>query len=369
MVKEFQPVLQFELILLEECSDPSAKECIAKAVLNAPISSGHVYGSRQNVMSRNDDAPMLMDYFDENDCLAFLQKAYGCHLVKEQDHLLLRWIDPEKRFIWDHFGLRVVEKYNYLVQLNRLDLWRTTVPVGTISRNLVDVERLVLSRATLVAGAGINEEREAQMLPPEKRMYTGTGKNPHLVLMLVNDLQHLAEVILSDRGRLWVHHTETMDLDQLPGTFPTITELEMGFTKLVYSPAQRQWGTVKTMMLKNDTNVYLHLLAKVFTQLTELVIVQCDVVLDTSEFRVTWSTLETLVLQHSSLEMRDDQRVEDVQTEELLRKLCPHAELFIYTYQVKCNSQVFCSGYLLQARRFKNPFATRFRYINLCSRL
>ena len=341
--KDLQADLDYELTLLNECSDETAKSAMAKALLKAPVSPGH----RTNRKAKNESAPQLLQYFTEEECLIFMEKAYGCRSENNNGFATITWTEPGKRFLWDDFCLRFVEKYNYFLQVDRVTISTSNMSVGLLAYNMADVGRIVLSRSSFCEGSMSAGNGNCVALPESRRLHTGSGKSCHLILMLVEGLQHLESVTLPDRDRLWLHHSREADLNVLPSVFTGISELEFGHTTLVYSPEVRQFIHLRSMMLKEClNNVFLDKLAAMCPRLEELVIVECKVVLD---YPARWLSVTRLIVQYSPVRAGTvtGEQLSESTVREMLSEMCPIAEIYVYESPVCRNHAISLHQFLI----------------------
>ena len=329
--------MSYEITLLNECNDDSTKSAIATALLHAPVCDGPRTSSDPN----NKGSDQLLQYFSEEECLSFLKKTYGCHLVNRDKSPTLFWIKKGTRYVWDDFAVRCVEKYNYSVQMKWLRIIDCTLPVGLLSHNMAGVETLVLNYCMLHGTVADNTHRDETVgITSDGASHTQTGQCT-LGLVNMKGLQFLSDVTLPGIGTLYVDCHQDIDLDVLSHTCTEVSHLNfLNIKSVTISTAIgcRMWDKLKQVLVADSGVVDLGVLARVCGQLGDLVITDCKrVLVDTDESVTRWPSVSRLVLQSSPVEKTTGEHLTESTARQKLSEMCPSAEIYIYGY----NEQVW----------------------------
>ena len=279
----------------------------------------------------------LLHYFNEQECLSFLQKFYGCQPVDSDECQTLCWINPSQRYLWDDFPVQCVDKYNYSVQMEVLHIVANAVPVGLMSHIMAGVKELFFSMCTLYGTAADSRDRDEKVrLTSEGAADTPAGS---CALRLYDDVKGLdcfRDVTLPGIGLLDVTGNKHIDLGLLSCTFTELTQLNLDTIQSVELSTDkgcREWDTLKRLQVKDLGDIHLSIFAKLCTQLDDLLIVDCQrVVLDSDGSVTRWPSVSRLVLQSSPVETSTGQHLTEGKARQRLSEMFPSAEIYMYGY-------------------------------------
>ena len=339
---DIQSDLSYEITLLNECNDDSIKSAIARALLFAPVVSGH----RSSDYANNTGSDKLLQYFSEQESLNnFMKKAYGCRLMTNSRTVC--WINPRDRYVWDDFPLNLVKKHNYLVVMQRLSIRKSTLTVGLLLHIMAKTNYLILEDCILCGPAAetLNGDERVQL-----NECAADGQADHQVLVMrgVEGLDCLNGVTVPGVGKLRMYQKEDMDLSLLSHSFTQLEQLHLKYTRKVWARTgieSRKWPNLKRLQVMNSDDVLLDALAGVCVQLDDLVIVDCKrVVLGTDGSTESWPSVSRLILRCLSVETTTEHLTES-NAKQMLSKRCPSAEIYVYGY----NEEVcYCDNVTVQ---------------------
>ena len=337
--------LEYEMTLLNECNDDSTKSAMATALLSAPVSAVH----RSSTSAKNKWSHQLLHYFNEQECLSFSEKAYGCHCVGTHECKTLRLINPRKRYVWDDFPVQFVQKYSYSVQMEKLRIVGSALPVGRMSRRMAGVKTLILMKCTLCGTVADSRNKDGTVrLRSDGAAETPAGPCRLHLHNSVAGLNCLSEATLPGIGKLFVYREKCLDLGLLSCTFTELTQLAISYVgpvELSTANGYRKWDKLKRLQVKDTDDIPLSIIAKVCTQLDDLLIVDCKrVVLDTDGSVTRWPSVSRLVLQSSPVETTTGPHLTEGTARQRLSEMLPFAEIYIYGYNEQV--QVVISRYI-----------------------
>lgn len=327
----FQPDLQYELDLLQECNDDNARSVIAKALLNAPttwtaeashtIPIGHL---------KNRGAHHLLSHFTAEETHMFLRKAYNCKLQeKDCQRFLLR--DSNHFPILDSYAVACAFFGKFAMEMDSLQIVHSHILVHFIAQNVAEVPVLTLADCTLcekVSDYICSLHLKDKPLATPEVSQPDTLKNTsikELELQRVRGLNHLCT--MQATNKLILHECGDVSFDQLKRIFPVVTDITLKAHKLLHS-AQTNLS-VEKLILDECEQVDIVQLSEILTQLKVLEAESSEITIKETPHQ--WKSMKQMSLTVCQLGTGFED-LSDQQARDILSRLCPQAEIHVEGY-------------------------------------
>lgn len=225
---QYKNDIQYELDLLQECTDDKMKSALANALLDAPVVRDSE--QRSGVTVANRGSYHLLNCFTDKQRQMFLQKVYNCQLCVQDDRPTLRQVRDGRDVYWDSYVVGFVYLFNCSIKMKKLYIGQSQLPIDMLSHNMTNVDELDLLDSTLV-----EELPELSSLPSRQPPTRLTSSVCRMFLYKVQGVNRLYSHTLPGTHRLELFQCAgVIDMNRLSLVFPEVSEIQVRSNKCCY---------------------------------------------------------------------------------------------------------------------------------------